>query len=458
MVISKSSTNTQVLETLFGEVHNLTCFVHPKYKKRYRFLTNRKIGQYATQLVQVIRDSGFRRIVVAETGASPLAFLCQKLLADDGKDAPRWLYVKFPREPIKNIFSILKFYLSNKELRAQLPVRQIKKIHSLVLQSGDNKKTRSAKFISKNRGELLKYLCNIMPPQDFEPRKKPLVRLLKTLSGGKQNVSQQAIAIVFENTEIAKFLSEPFLYFDEYIDSGTTLSSAEMYFGFFSAKPEFKLLSYYINVPGAETLPSVAYAMFNADSQRQCYMAGAYPFENRVDLIGYFYYLDECTFKKVTTEDIYKKYRRHKATKNTEQFLSILERLIKKYRLLEQVRSQCKLRQVSTFIGQNHVTRYLLWRLEIELSGRNISSEFLWLLWDMYGPIWSPLPDSYHLDFWYGFTGLDKTTERIAESRSLLLEYSRYRQAIFFSVARSCIKRRQSWLKSIKNNMHYEKN
>lgn len=404
------------LEKLYGDVRNLTRFRHPVYKRTFRFLTDAEVVRYARKLADHIRASGIHRIVVSETGASPLARVCERLLARSGY-ATRWLYVKFPREQVADIFPILNSYLTKRE-----------------------RETRLTK---------LKGLCAASSPSALRPRKQPLSKLLRTITRGELRDTQKRLASVLAHTKIAKFLSEPFLYFDEYVDSGTTLANADMYFGMFAGRHHFKLLSYYIHIRDANAYAVVAHTLFDADSRYDCFAAGAYPFENRLDLIGYFYHLDARMFRRVTLHELRETYGSRRPSATAERFVDDLQKSLVTGGLVERVRSRCTLRPVRSYIDASQVVRYALWHFENAHSGWSASSEFLWLMWDMYGPIWSPLPDAYHRDFWKGFKGLDADIKRLPEYARLSKGYAAQRRAILSSALRSCDERQRDWLKNI---------
>ncbi|OGZ97179.1 MAG: hypothetical protein A2676_04205 [Candidatus Sungbacteria bacterium RIFCSPHIGHO2_01_FULL_51_22] len=447
MVTQRSLYAGYTPEKLYGEVHNLTQFLHPTYRKKFRFLTDTGVVQYASRLAEKIHESGYRHIVVSETGASPLARICQRMLARK-KRSLCWKYMKFPRDPVVNIFPILRSYLIKKEQCAHLTTLEIERLCLLGRKLGGTT-MRPADLMRKQRAEILEYLCDRIPPSDSRPHKKPLGLVLDTLSDGTASMSQQLVAAVLEHTRIAKFLNEPFLYFDEYIDSGATLATANRYFGFFTSAHTCKLLSYYINVPKAGKHSAVAYALFDADTKGECYGAGVYPFENRVDLIGYFYHLGKKTFRKVSLGEISAKYKDQQGVASADRFLAELQKVLSHHKLLERVRGRCAVRPVKTFIDSRHVIRYLLWHLEKKRHDQSASAEFLWLLWDMYGPIWSPLPDAYHRDYWKGFEGLDEDIERIPEYNQLCKAYAANRRIILFRVAHVCTERRRAWFTHI---------
>src|SRR3989338_9112863 len=149
MVTQRSLYAGYTPEKLYGEVHNLTQFLHPTYRKKFRFLTDTGVVQYASRLAEKIHESGYRHIVVSETGASPLARICQRMLAQK-KRSLRWKYMKFPRGSVVSILPILRSYLTKKEQRARLTAREIDQICILDRELGGTH-MRPGDLIRKNR-------------------------------------------------------------------------------------------------------------------------------------------------------------------------------------------------------------------------------------------------------------------------------------------------------------------
>ncbi len=379
------------LEQIYGNIKNLEPFTHPEYDKKFKFLTNKKIKRLAEKISEKIMSSGYDTVVVSETGASPFTFICQKLLEKQGKKI-NWLYVKFPRESTKNIYPVLKYYLGKES-------------------------------------DVLKQFCEKINL----PAEKPILdRVLRNKP--EQTKEQEAISKIFEGTEIANTLSKPFLYFDEYIDSGTTLRNAQFYFNFFTKNPHFKIISYMIFAGDDKKYEDIYFTLFNKNTRLDCYNLGVYPFENRIDLIGYFYCLTNKEFRKISLEELKGK------ENNISSFLNKVYYLAQKKDLLNKVRKNSKIPAVAKFLTINNIVQYYLFSLEKD----EIYSEFLWQLFDMYGPIWSPMPDEYHLDFWNAFK---KTSEEFTPELSD--EYKIYSSSIIENLKNIYIKRRKKWLKEI---------
>ena len=76
--------NNQLLQ-LYEEPDNLRQFKHPVYKRKFRFLTNKKVLNLAKKTSKKIINSKYDQIVVIESGSRPFAEICKKLIANKRK-------------------------------------------------------------------------------------------------------------------------------------------------------------------------------------------------------------------------------------------------------------------------------------------------------------------------------------------------------------------------------------
>ncbi|MFH1638354.1 MAG: hypothetical protein ABIB71_08065 [Candidatus Woesearchaeota archaeon] len=394
------------IRDLYGAVDNLECFVHPSYKRRFSFMSDDMVLDVARIMADKIKDSCYKSIVVSETGATLLANICEELVGDNAE----WTYIKFPREPVDDIFPVLNFYLTKEESEEHVSGRP--------------------------RGEALLEICSNIPNQALLQKKRSLDDIFKGLCLGSKNKWQEEVSSLFEGTRIANVLRGPFIYFDEYITSGTTLQNAETYFGYLAKSPEFKTLSYYLNTDRGRH-ERVLFSLFDRKSQLECFSKGAYPFENRIDLVGH-YYNPGRSFRKTYIQDIRLKYA--EAKQETSGLLECLSRNIGS--LSDVVRKNSAIRDVASFISKEHMMRYFLFKLE----DASYTNEFLWQLFEMYAPAWYPLPIEYHIGFMNAFRKCDDAFECTKEMRVL---YAESRGTVLKEISAECIKRRENWLKRL---------
>lgn len=395
------------LSDLFKEPNTLTPFVHPNYNQRFEVLTIKQIVSLAKKVSKEIIFSGYKQILVVETGASPFARICEDIIKQKGKSI-KWKYIKFPREPTKDIFPIIKYCSGKKEKR-------------------------------------LKQICKEISHSILNPRNKPLNVLLKQ-TNNKQNKYQKEISLSIEGTEISNFLSKPFLLFEDYITSGHTLNILINYLKFFTKNLDFKIISYYVNVPKSKNYSLIQFSLFDLDSKLKCYQLGVYPFENRIDLFGYFYYIDNKDYKKIKIESLTKTKKQSNA-----KFLQNISNIIKTNNLLTKIKSKFKIRDVRDFISEEHLLRYFFYVFEKELNKNKYCQEFLWLASDMYGPLWSPLPIKYHIEFMNVFEKNYNLFKKTKGFDRLLKDYGKNRTSILSEISSIFITRRRKLLKTINN-------
>ena len=111
--------------------------------------------------------------------------------------------------------------------------------------------------------------------------------------------------------------------------------------------------------------------------------------------------------------------------------------------------------QVSAYVEPEHVLRHYLYILEKRL-GEPCFAEFLFQMFDMYGPAWTPMPVAFHFDFWDGFGGLEAefvSNPKYAELASIYIKIRRY---LLANVAKICQARRQAWLSEINRNVEQD--
>jgi len=429
--------NNQLLQ-LYEEPDNLRQFKHPVYKRKFRFLTNKKVLNLAKKTSKKIINSKYDQIVVIESGSRPFAEICKKLIAN--KKNLNWAHLKFPRDPTKNIAPILLNFMSKNESISKLNKIQKDELETYFEQIGKQEVFNKIKDRSKR--EIIIEVSRLIPFSAIEPRKKSLEEIILNFNN-KKNIYQNITSTIFQETDISKILSKEFILFEDYITSGHTLSLVINYLKFLSKRLNFKIVCYFFNLKNPEQYEIFLFSLFDKETKLKGYSYGAYPFENRIDLIGYFYCISNEDYKKIFIKKLI-----NKNTPNTE-FLNYLNNLIKTNDLTNKVKNSFKNEDVKKFINKDHLTRYYLYLLEKELKIDNYTTEFLWLSQDMYGPLWCPLPIEYHFEFMGVFGKIEKEFKDIKEFKTLLKEYRKNRKGIISEIARIFLDRGDKWLNSI---------
>ncbi len=412
----------KTIEELYGPVDILSGFISPEFQRGFEFFSNKKLLKYAEVMARAIRKSNRQQVLVSETAARPLAYVVEKLLQKSSVHVD-WQYMKFPREPRENIFPLLNYYLSDPE--------------------------------RKEVGSALEKACESVPSPSLYNKNKSLQKIFKEIGIREQDQWKKQISNIFENTEISKKLSQPFIYFDEYIDSGTTLQNAQMYYSYFTRNPDFLTMSYYTAIENSVDNDRILLSLYDKDSRRECFENGSYPFENRLDLIGYCYYYDNQRYCKVTLEEVQGQFGNSEC--NPTQLLERIDRVVEENSLLESYKQNFSIPAVRNYMEKPHLMRQFMVSLEKEAYGKGPYSEYLWQLADMYGPAWTPMPKENHLDF---FNGTKKSWEQIKSAKGFeeVKElYHKTRPAIMYQSASVCLERKNNWESEIKNLMEVKK-
>lgn len=401
-------TNAQVA-SLYGEVKNLHPFVHPEYGRRFRFMTAQQTIELAEQVLARIVESGISTVIVSESGASPLVWICRQLANTRGIQV-NWHSLKIPRDPLANPFPVIMAYLNEDE--------------------------------RISREENLRVVCSRI---QMSEESIPLSQLLHSIERRPVSDDVKHIAAILKGTRIQALFSSPFLFFDEYIDSGTTLANAARYATYFAGTLTMKIGCYYLNVDAPTEHRAVLFALHSRADKLSCFEKGVYPFENRVDLIGYWYTSSATAFHKSDVADLISSTETDAST-----FMGSLAAAAADPTLLKQIQNGMQIRPVKKFCQLKHVMQYILYRLEAESDSSPEATEFLYQLFEMYAPIWSPLPDAYHIDFVSAFK--PETVSKPVSS--LLTDYMTHRDSILSAVARACETRRRRWRSHIIRLLH----
>lgn len=414
--------NHESLNHLFGEVHNLEQFEHPEYRRHFEYLSNKQVIGLAKEVVELIGNTGVTTVAVSETGAMPFVLICSRIGDLTGRSI-NWLPVKFPRDPVENVYPVLVHYLNQDELQTPLP-NDLEQVSS-----------------TENAVQLI-------PPE--KPR---LGNVLKQTEAPVNHPFVQNVSSLMASTEIAQKLSPPFLYFDEYLDSGTTLRNAHIYFHMLVRSPEYKIGAYYANVENPGDYKNLSFALYNRKTQEACYSYGAYPYENRLDLIGYYYVIGNNVFRRVPVESLIEENPAREVEAEYRNFLNYIRETVQRYDLLPAVQRLATIPAVRGSITEDHLVRFYMYQFEKDTSDEPATTEFLWQLFELYGPIWSPLPDEYHLDYLQAFSDFTPYARLIPEYNSILEIYQQNRKILISTIASICEERRKVWLNQIEEDL-----
>ena len=444
---------------IYPKLNTLSCFRHPKTELCYDWLTPKSIIQLAEQSIMLIAKTGIFQVFVSECGAVPFAKLCAKI-AEKKQMNLTWYCIKVPREIDKSFESTFQYYCNRKAADFLLPldfhanpknesfsVSASAEPHFVIARNEVTKQSSSPEnpgllrhFVPRNDEGLANIMNELQKPNDLEKNKEEQASLLSLQSKTK-------------SSDLFQILQKPFIYFDEYIDSGKTLFQTIRFLQLFNPGVQFKLFCYLIKLPQAQLNPDFISSLYTLDSEEEAYQFGVYPFENRLDLIGYYYFNDNHHFKRSCISSLSSPLQ---GTPLTIKKFPLAElfgiiNLALPLELKSSVQKQCAIPEVAQFIQEHHLVQYALYRLEILYYASTDISELLFQLFDMYGPVWSPMPDEYHLDYLNAFEKMTPIFDKYLNLENILSSYVAHRETLINHVAAFCENTRQQFYTQLEN-------
>ncbi len=418
------------MKNLFGIVDNLNMFIHPKFNGKFKFMDDKQSIYLAKKILNEFKKSGFENIVVIESGTSPLIEIIKKL--KDYQDCTfKITQVKIPRDLDFNLLEWFKTYLNKEEMLE-------------IVDFKDNSITRY---------EALKKICNNFSLEEFIENDK--FTIYDSINDLKQydNSTQEFISVL-KGTQMFELFSKPFLLFDEYINAGTIIRNFNGIVRLFNANPNFKLSAFCMFLDNPKDYSKISFTLYDNSSELECYRNGAYPFENRIDLIGYYYFISKDAFMKVSLKDLKNEVIKYSIKNDFKSFYDKLNKIIDDEKLLEKLKDNLAEEQVRNYVDNTDIIRFMFKYLDEKLYGKNKFSDFLDQVFELYAPSWSPMPVIYHLDYWNGFAKI------LNEIDSLYLKiednYKMYRFTIIKLALDSLEQNYISWKESIDKELEMD--
>ena len=396
----------------YKNLDNLSAFTNPDFNCKFRYMNEKESVLLAKKITEKFNQTKHKNIVVIESGTSPLIQIIKNLKSLKDKNL---LQIKIPRELNFNLYEWFKFYIAENEFK---PIE--KEMISLC------KEISLTSIIKEKKFTIIDSIND-----NFEYDIFALKKFNKIL----------------KNTTLSKIFQDEFLLFDEYINAGTIIRNFNLISKLFNINARFKLSAFCIFVDNYENYNKIEFSLFDKRNEFQCYNDGAYPFENRIDLIGYYFYINKDSFKKVILSDLRKQFNQEK---KTLEFEKLLDTFIDEYDLVNKAKNFCQGKEVCSFINKNDLARFIIKELEKSCFGSSIYYDFLDQTFEMFAPAWSPMPVKNHLDYWQA---MDKVQSNI---ESLKKPYIQNRNNIFSSVISILTSTKTEWenkiLKEIKND------
>ncbi len=403
----------------------LTNIPNPLFNNKHmRFLTDDEMVKEAQKIIKLIESRNPDVILYSDTGVRPLIYICQLLIekrnASKALKAVPWQPIKCPREASGHYEEVIVSLLTPAE------------------------KKRKEKQIKTKVTELNKLF--------FGKIEKSLTKVLQSINS--TSPTHITMNKILAGTKFSNLLRGNVIYLDEYINSGVTVSNTYNLLKCFNPYIKADIVTYHTFVDREELNTTMISSLHTVDEGVRAFLPGAYPYENRIDIIGCYYVRDEKTLKIVTLKDLALRYKKILPNKPANcDFLDKCLFFIENKGLLQILNSKLKIKGLieSKVIDTNEIVRYLLYIFEEDLSISVENTELLWNLFDMFGPSWSPLPKDYHFDFWEGFSHFKQEITPLPEFKSLNKDYKKYRKSLLKEIMYICNKRYKKWQSNIKN-------
>lgn len=409
------------MQDLFGKVDNLEMFIHPKFNESFKFMDEVQSINLAKNILKGFFKSGYEQIVVIESGTSPLISII-KSLEKYQKSNLKLMQIKIPRDLNFNLYKWFETYLSENELNTVIKI---------------NKDELS-------RREFLKRKCDNFNLEDFIGKEK--FTIYDSIRDCKNyNDSNKQFHEILKGTDLYNIFTKPFLLFDEYINAGTIIRNFNGIVRLFTNNPKFKLSAYCMFLDNPEEYEKITFTLYDNKSELEAYRNGAYPFENRIDLIGYYYFISKNDFQKIYLKDL--KNELNNLNGDVEEFYSDLNNLINQNNLLEKLKQNLEEKQVKQYVSNKDIIRYLLKYIDEKIYGKNKFADFLDQVFELYAPSWSPMPVIFHLDYWNGFSKIQKEIDNI--TNEIIDSYKKYRLLIIKEILDSLEINNKIWKENI---------
>lgn len=115
-------------------------------------------------------------------------------------------------------------------------------------------------------------------------------------------------------------------------------------------------------------------------------------------LFGYYYYITDKKYSKIYVKNFYTKCENKEDKLN--KFIENMYDFIKDKKLLKELRDKCKKEDLKEFFEEEDIIRYLFKLLEQKIFNNEEKKTFLNEIFELYAPIWIPIPREYHYEYW----------------------------------------------------------
>lgn len=407
----------------YKEIDNISSFTHPLFNEKFRYMNDIESVDLSIKILNKFINSNYDNIVIIESGTSPLLNIIKKLEKYKNSDI-KFHQIKIPRDLDFDLFNWFKTYLDEDELQETLDINNM----CLTRQKWLEDECRTFKF------------SEFIEQKQFTIYDSIIDNYIYNIS--KVYLFQR----ILDGTNLGNVFNSPFLLFDEYINAGTIIRNFNCIVRLFTNNPVFKLSAFCMFLDNPEKYEKIAFTIYDNSNELECYRKGAYPFENRIDLIGYYYFVDKNNFEKIYLDKLLEK---QNSNLNCEEFYELLEKLINNNDILRKLKNTFNEEQVRNYITNDDIKRYMIKYIEKQINGNTLYYDLLDQVFEIYAPAWSPMPVKFHLDYWNGFVMIEEEIKKNMDN--IKEEYLKYRNSILHDIIVMLIENRNSWLKSIDN-------
>jgi len=266
----------------YGVIDNISAFTHPVFNQKFKYMNDMESIEMAETISNKFIESGYKNVIVIESGTSPLIDIIKKL--KNFQNANLNLFqMKIPRNLDFDLFGWFNTYLTNEELREIITINNVSKVRKDFLKE-ECKNFDLSLFIGNNE---FKIYDSIADSNEYD------YSLVTNFHA------------ILKNTKLSEIFQDEFLVFDEYINAGTIIRNFNGLSRLFTVNPDFKLSAFCIFADDVSKYPKISFSLHDNRTELECYKNGAYPFENRVDLIGYYYFINKNNFRKIYLKDLF---------------------------------------------------------------------------------------------------------------------------------------------------------
>lgn len=381
-------------DTVYGLVDKTRNLTLLQNGKKIQLMNNKQLLELAEKIVHEIKKTNIKTIVVSESGATPLVKVCSQITHKKNIDI-EWFYFKTPRQNDINLYEMIKFYLSEEEQNV-------------------------------TRLEALKQHCKNIDLKKYLPLEE--IKIEEVLSNINQKIENlDSLDDILRGTKIYEIFSQPFIFFDEYILSGTIIRNFNFYANLICKNVDYRLGTYMIIANNIELYKNIAFSIYSLENELEAYENGVYPFEDRIDLIGYFYYITNDYYMKINIKDFIKTGENKQNELN--KFIREIYQFIDEYEILKMLKEKCRKKDLKEYFTEEDIVRYILKILEERTTKKSLEATFLNESFELYSPIWFPMPKEYHYEYWKTFVKIqylidefiDKSQEKYINIREFLI-------------------------------------